>query len=272
MIKTQDEDSSKALVDFPVFSDAGTKTKPDDAKYSAGFLAGDVLPAEWLNYFLNKDTSGITRINDGLLSTEKELNNVVTAGGQTPSEDSDSQVLAAIKYLIAQGRQASINAAHPVGSLYWTSSSEDPAVTFPGTTWKQIKDTFVLAAGDTYKAEATGGKASVTLTEGNLPAHSHSITSGTTYPGTISGVAATVGTKTTKYVNKGGQGSFGPYFSQNATSGDITHGSYGYTKTEYTNVIDIQGYTGFQRSPYEATKAFDILPPYIVKYCWERTA
>lgn len=272
MIKTQDEDSSKVLVDFPVFSDAGTKTKPDDAKYSAGFLAGDVLPAEWLNYFLNKDTTGITRINDGLLSTEKELNNVVTAGGQTPSEDSDSQVLTAIKYLIAQERQASINAAHPVGSLYWTSSSEDPAVTFPGTTWKQIKDTFVLAAGDTYKAEATGGKASVTLTEGNLPAHLHSITSGTAYPGTVSGVTATVGTKTTKITSQGSSLTGQTVFSQESTTREAPVGTSGYTKTEYTNVIDIKGYTGFQRSPYEAAKAFDILPPYIVKYCWERTA
>ncbi len=272
MIKTQDEESSKALVDYPVFSDAGTKTKPDDAKYSAGFLAGDVLPAEWLNYFLNKDTTGITRINDGLLSTEKELNNVVTAGGQTPSEDSDSQVLTAIKYLIAQERQASINAAHPVGSLYWTSSSEDPAVTFPGTTWKQIKDTFVLAAGDTYKAEATGGKASVTLSDTNIPAHVHAITSGTTYPGTVDGTTGKVGTKVTSYTNNGGLGTAGKFFSQGATSGDITYGSQGYTKTEYTNVIDIKGCTEFQHSPYAGTKAFDILPPYIVKYCWERTA
>ena len=39
--------------------------------------------------------------------------------------------------------------------------------------WTQIKDKFILAAGDTYKKGQTGGEASHTLTVGEMPIHQH---------------------------------------------------------------------------------------------------
>lgn len=48
---------------------------------------------------------------------------------------------------------------YPVGSIYTTTSDNvSPAFTFGGT-WEQIKDVFLLAAGDTYTAGSTGGSA-----------------------------------------------------------------------------------------------------------------
>ena len=48
---------------------------------------------------------------------------------------------------------------YPVGSIYTTTSDNvSPALTFGGT-WEQIKDVFLLAAGDTYAAGSTGGSA-----------------------------------------------------------------------------------------------------------------
>ena len=65
---------------------------------------------------------------------------------------------------------------YPVGSLYWSSKSTNPASLFGGT-WVQIKDRFVLACGDTYTSSgATGGASSVTLSVSNMPSHSHSFT------------------------------------------------------------------------------------------------
>ena len=61
---------------------------------------------------------------------------------------------------------------YPVGSLYLTVAATDPAVLFGGT-WQRIRDTFLLAAGDTYAAGSTGGEAAHTLTEAEMPAHSH---------------------------------------------------------------------------------------------------
>lgn len=45
---------------------------------------------------------------------------------------------------------------YPVGSIYLSVNATSPAELFGGT-WEQIKDTFLLASGDTYEAGSTGG-------------------------------------------------------------------------------------------------------------------
>ena len=42
-------------------------------------------------------------------------------------------------------------------------------------TWEQIKDVFLLAAGDNYIAGSTGGEATHTLTVDEMPKHSHNL-------------------------------------------------------------------------------------------------
>ena len=70
------------------------------------------------------------------------------------------------------GGKALLNAIYPVGSIYMSVNSTSPATLFGGT-WERIKDRFLLAAGGTYSAGATGGEATHTLTENEMPAHSH---------------------------------------------------------------------------------------------------
>jgi hypothetical protein len=56
---------------------------------------------------------------------------------------------------------------YPVGSIYTTTSDNvSPAFTFGGT-WEQIKDVFLLAAGDTYTAGSTGGSADAVVVSHN---------------------------------------------------------------------------------------------------------
>ena len=86
---------------YPVFGDSAAKAAPDSAKYSAGFQEADVLPAEWMNWAWFHNTKGITDLNKGVKSIEAELNNIITAGGETPTEETNNQVLNAIKYVIA---------------------------------------------------------------------------------------------------------------------------------------------------------------------------
>ena len=45
-----------------------------------------------------------------------------------------------------------------------------------GGTWTQIKDRFILAAGDSYTNGVTGGAATVTLSVNNMPSHTHTFT------------------------------------------------------------------------------------------------
>jgi len=61
---------------------------------------------------------------------------------------------------------------HPVGSIYISTVSTSPATLFGGT-WTQIKDTFLLTAGDTYTAGDTGGEATHLLTIDEMPSHNH---------------------------------------------------------------------------------------------------
>lgn len=65
-----------------------------------------------------------------------------------------------------------LNMVYPVGSIYMSVNSTSPATLFGGT-WEQIKDVFLLSAGDTYTAGSTGGEAMHTLTIGEMPSHSH---------------------------------------------------------------------------------------------------
>ena len=65
-----------------------------------------------------------------------------------------------------------INTIYPVGSIYMSVNSTNPSVLFGGT-WEQIKDTFLLATGDTYANGSTGGEATHTLTENEMPSHTH---------------------------------------------------------------------------------------------------
>lgn len=62
--------------------------------------------------------------------------------------------------------------AHPVGTYYWTSENVNPSTMFGGV-WEQVKDVFLLAAGNTYPAGSTGGEATHTLTINEMPAHTH---------------------------------------------------------------------------------------------------
>lgn len=61
---------------------------------------------------------------------------------------------------------------YPIGAHYITSSTENPNVLFPGTTWVQIKDTYIIAAGSTYKVGTTYGASTHTHTSA---AHNHTI-------------------------------------------------------------------------------------------------
>lgn len=88
---------SQTLENFPVFSDTGTKVKPDDAKYSAGFQQSDVLPAEWVNWEWNKASKGISDLNAGMTSVEKEIINVLTEAGISAVESSNDQLYKAIR-------------------------------------------------------------------------------------------------------------------------------------------------------------------------------
>lgn len=63
---------------------------------------------------------------------------------------------------------------HPVGSIYQSTDATSPADLFGGT-WEQVKDVFLLAAGDSHAAGSTGGEETHTLTKAEIPDHAHTL-------------------------------------------------------------------------------------------------
>lgn len=65
-------------------------------------------------------------------------------------------------------KREALLAANPVGKL-WASDDPTSPASIVGGTWEQIKDRFILAAGDTYAAGSTGGEAAHKLVYSELP-------------------------------------------------------------------------------------------------------
>lgn len=70
--------------------------------------------------------------------------------------------------------KALLDYLHPVGSIYQSTDSTSPADLFGGT-WEQVKDRFLLAAGDSHAAGSTGGEETHTLTKAEIPDHAHTL-------------------------------------------------------------------------------------------------
>ena len=77
-------------------------------------------------------------------------------------------------YIQAQAKTAAVRdwireTFFPVGAIYISYAATSPGNLFGGT-WTQIQDRFLVGAGSSYAAGATGGAATVALTGAHLPA------------------------------------------------------------------------------------------------------
>ena len=216
------------------------------------------------------------------------LNNVETsiATVDTNAKASDtslSNLISALSTELTNFKNSYLNTIYPVGSIYVSVNNTNPATLFGGT-WTQIKDTFLLSAGSSYTAGNTGGSATVTLTEGQLPSHTHS-------GGTTSEAGEHTHTRGT--MNITGE------FSYKGFGDDITNpyvtGAFGWYRgndTEGANgdrgsiilTFDAaNSWTGSTSSEGSHTHTVTLsntgsgqshnnMPPYLVVYMWKRTA
>ncbi len=121
----------------------------------------------------------------------------------------------------------------PVGSLYWNADNDtNPTILLGYGVWEQIKDVFVLAVGDEFQANTTGGEKAHTLTTAEIPSHNH-----------------------VQYVTTAAGGTL----ETNADFTDYT--TQGRRTSQLINTGDTGGGT-----------AHNNMPPYMTAYCWKRTA
>lgn len=135
-----------------------------------------------------------------------------------------------------------IDTIYPVGSIYMSMNSTSPATLFGGS-WTKIENCFLLACSDTHPQGETGGSETVTLSQSQMPAHSH--------PENM--VFSEFGVRNVaREVDPEGQG-FGKYYEMPST------GSAG--KSRYLNTASVGG-----------GQAHENMPPYFAVYMWYRTA
>lgn len=158
------------------------------------------------------------------------------------------------------------NKIYPVGSIYISTSSANPAINFGGT-WEQIKDRFLLARGDIYTSDQPGGEATHVLTaeESGLKGHTHNVTIGSHSHGTYNSGERFLGVSNGGDVEAGGIDGSGKrrylyaslsstvHWNQNTGSANLG------TKTTSTNASS----NGV---------AHNNMPPYLPVFVWQRTA
>lgn len=156
---------------YPEFANSGKKSQPNDAKYSAGFIPSDVLPAEWLNWFLNGATKGVTALNTGVKSVEQEINSVLKSRSVTPDINAAGQLLAVLNKIKAEA----INEAWPVGITYVQyPQQKSPQELFPKTTWEVVSYEGAFFRAEGGNANAFIEKSDVLSVQGDtIKAHTH---------------------------------------------------------------------------------------------------
>ena len=136
----------------------GFKGERGYSAYEIAVLHGyEGTEQDWIDHF-GLDLSGYVQTSD-------VVDNLTSTETTHPLSAKQGKVL-------KDGLDGVLNLVYPVGSIYMSVNSTSPATLFGGT-WVQIKDTFLLSAGDTYTAGNTGGEATHTLTTTEMPSHSH---------------------------------------------------------------------------------------------------
>lgn len=143
--------------------------------------------------------------------------------------------------------QTFYDAIYPVGSIYMSIASTNPSTLFGGT-WVQIKDTFLLACGDTYADSTTGGEASHTLSSNEMPSHYHRHN-----PSDSSAVGVTFKAGTGNHTYRIGSNTTGQYVFSAGSSSAL---EFATTVTSSTG----------------GGAAHNNMPPYMTVYMWKRTA
>ena len=168
------------------------------------------------------------------------------------------------------GGGLTIDQIYPVGSIYMSTANVNPSTFILNTTWVQLQDTFLLAAGSTYTAGDTGGSAthtpsgtvsqptftgtsattsSVAISSNQMPSHSHQLTASP---------YADWRNSASQFATEGGSQS-----QYNATT-KSTGGGQGHSHT-----VTVSGEVS---QPTFTGSAMDTMPPYLAVYMWERTA
>lgn len=127
------------------------------------------ITPDGFNLVTTYESEGYSQLHG--IYTDIDTSKLVITDVKTPTDDYHAANKKYVDDNVPTNSQI-VDLIYPVGSIYLSVNSTSPATLFGGT-WVQLKDNFLLGAGDTYTNGATGGEATHTLTEQEMPAHTH---------------------------------------------------------------------------------------------------
>lgn len=198
----------------------------------------------------NNTNLEVNNLNVGCISSTNNKFNLDSEGNLT------------VKTVTTTGQNQNtltIDSIYPVGSIYMSINLINPNTLFGGT-WEQIKDRFLLSAGDIYGVGSVGGESAHTLTEIEIPWHYHSYSGNTNASGS--------------HVHTGN--SLETYSTSSSNSKDFVrpiNNSYSYANIQIMNSAGehSHSYSG-NTSGTGGSGAHNNMPPYLTVYMWKRTA
>ena len=189
----------------------------------------------------------------------------------------------------------SINTFYPVGSIYISTSSTNPASLFGGTwtSFGQGRQLVGVGSNGTtnYTNGSTSGSSTKSISTSNIPSHTHTITPSGTVSSSFSGRSVNTNStgshnhtlaikKATTEVSgygllsfsSGGQAYYDRVMVTNETTTLKSAGAHTHTMTSSGTVSSSFTGRSVTTSSAGSTSSFSIQNPYIVVYMWKRTA
>lgn len=167
---------------------------------------------------------------------------------------------------------------YPVGSIYMSTVSTNPATLFGFGTWEAMPAGRVLLAqgksswGTTYNAGSTGGEATHQLTVGEIPSHNHAVSIQSSGEHNHIANSNTSGTHSHVLPTANALGSGSGYVIGTSNGGTLNTSGNG----EHSHVITINNNGSHTHNTTVketgSGQAHSNMPPYLAIYIWKRVS
>lgn len=255
MEQTKSYATSNYVTEAQSWAVGGTNTRPEEDTNNAKYWASQAANIAGGNSVLSfKGRTGIVEPTSGdytatqiSYGTNSNVNAELTSiNDEITTDKNDISIMKKqIESLLTEMSNLKNKCPYEVGDLLITGNATNPTTRYPGTTWEQITGRFIIGADGTHEVDTTGGSGSKVIEIQNLPDHYHNIaTSNTT----------------------SSNGGFFPQWHLKVTPGT------GGTTNENSSGKFSATQTGGISYGLKYSTPLDIMPPYIAKYIWIRTA
>lgn len=215
---------------------------PSSLTVIGGFLGQESIVSYVINQYTGEtiSASGNVKVNDLIYASYQDRG--IAHFEIWVCTDAETCACRLVYYWTENIETTWFDKIYPVGSIYMSMNSTNPSTLFGGT-WEQINDRFLYATTSGGASGATGGEAAHTLSESEMPHHSHAQR------------ANRYGSLTTEYMigTDGGGGRVYGFYFQDGVMGSGTD-------------------TAVQTQEVGGSQPHNNLPPYLRVYMWQRTA